>query len=565
MVVHVRIPSHSKVIDANGTTTVYNIYLNGVYHCSSRYSRLAELDSLLRKNINSSPTSSLLAAKTTFLNNAAGANSMSSNVLYVPPNVAASLPSFPPRKFPLIQMSEAELEERRCLLEQYLQFVCSVDEIVSSPLFSRFFISLELDSMAIRGTSERFEIDIDFVNDSSLKVMATADSSPHDVIVRICSEIHLPLELSSFFGLFLQIDGVVVRRLLDCESAYLATNRPGLQNRTAKLLFKRDYYHPKIDELLVHDQTAVNLLFIEAVQEWRQEICQPNEQQKSDLEQMKQSNLRSDFLQTIRAVPYYGAAIFKDCRVTFRKVFTDHCVVRIGNGVVSVSTLQRCSKPTYLFELKRVSCWQVSYVNIDKKLQQQDQRNGHHNGNNGTSSREYDELSFQYRDSSGSCDWVKIYCAQASLMGHCLGRLMEDCLKVRNLLGNGCNNCSSVSQINTNNNPVGSNGNGHVSRSSSISSSASSNYLTNGALDYSTASFAALRNGVNNDGQLVNTSLASALSLSQHNPLHTTASTNGRSYSNGNGHNIWTNGNNGHQQQNRHSVAAADFIGDDDL
>lgn len=62
----------------------YNIHINGVFHCTVRYKQLHNLHEQLKKVFGNE-----------------------------------SLPSFPPKK--LLPLSSSQLEERRILLEKYIQ------------------------------------------------------------------------------------------------------------------------------------------------------------------------------------------------------------------------------------------------------------------------------------------------------------------------------------------------------------------------------------------------------------------------------------------------------------
>jgi sorting nexin-17 len=83
---HFSIPDTSEVEDDSGKFTTYNIYTNGAFHCSVRYSQLLEFSEQVKKEFTSE-----------------------------------GLPPFPKKRIKFLRLTPAEMEERREMLEKYLQ------------------------------------------------------------------------------------------------------------------------------------------------------------------------------------------------------------------------------------------------------------------------------------------------------------------------------------------------------------------------------------------------------------------------------------------------------------
>jgi sorting nexin-17 len=82
---HFSIPDTQELNEGNGSTYIgYNIHINGIFHCTVRYKQLHNLHEQLRKEFGND-----------------------------------NLPPFPPKK--LLPLTGGQLEERRALLEKYIQ------------------------------------------------------------------------------------------------------------------------------------------------------------------------------------------------------------------------------------------------------------------------------------------------------------------------------------------------------------------------------------------------------------------------------------------------------------
>ncbi|XP_068916093.1 sorting nexin-17 isoform X2 [Tenebrio molitor] len=104
---HFSIPDTQELNEGNGSTYIgYNIHINGIFHCTVRYKQLHNLHEQLRKEFGND-----------------------------------NLPPFPPKK--LLPLTGGQLEERRALLEKYIQTVGQDSKLVSSELLVGFLLSAQ--------------------------------------------------------------------------------------------------------------------------------------------------------------------------------------------------------------------------------------------------------------------------------------------------------------------------------------------------------------------------------------------------------------------------------------
>ncbi|XP_049858580.1 sorting nexin-17 isoform X2 [Schistocerca gregaria] len=226
---HFSIPDTEEFTDdGNSTYMGYNIHVNGVFHCSVRYRQLHNLHEQLKKEF--------------------GVN---------------NLPTFPPKK--LLPLSSSQLEERRALLEKYIQAIGQDPRLVNSDLFNGFLLSAQQETSCEK--SQEVNLDVYLMNGYRilLKVLTTERSD--QVLEKVCQQINLPSEYVYYFSLFLikrEDDGdvTVLRKLQDFESPYIS--QKSIQG-VHRLVLRKSYWDPSYDIELMSDKVALNLLYVQTV------------------------------------------------------------------------------------------------------------------------------------------------------------------------------------------------------------------------------------------------------------------------------------------------------------
>ncbi|CAG2060231.1 unnamed protein product, partial [Timema podura] len=114
----------------------YSIHVNGVFHCTVRYRQLLNLHEQLKKEYGSS-----------------------------------NLPSFPPKK--ILPLSPTQLEERRVMLEKYIQTIGQDSQLVSTDILNGFLLSAQQETSCEK--SQQVPLDVYLMNGYkvSLNVLTT--------------------------------------------------------------------------------------------------------------------------------------------------------------------------------------------------------------------------------------------------------------------------------------------------------------------------------------------------------------------------------------------------------
>nr|CAD7603276.1 unnamed protein product [Timema genevievae] len=141
---HFSIPDTEELCDDIGSTFMvaylgYSIHVNGVFHCTVRYRQLLNLHEQLKKEYGSS-----------------------------------NLPSFPPKK--ILPLSPTQLEERRVMLEKYIQTIGQDSQLVSTDILNGFLLSAQQETSCEK--SQQVPLDVYLMNGYkvSLNVLTTERS-----------------------------------------------------------------------------------------------------------------------------------------------------------------------------------------------------------------------------------------------------------------------------------------------------------------------------------------------------------------------------------------------------
>ncbi|CAF4297434.1 unnamed protein product, partial [Rotaria sp. Silwood2] len=114
---HFSIPDTTEVSAKTSSNqqsyTLFNINMNGFHHCSLRYSQLHKFNEELQRLL---------------------------------PTAMANIEQFPPKKF--FSLTSKETEERRILLEHYLQSIGQNKYIITSSYFNEFFFNAQLETFS---------------------------------------------------------------------------------------------------------------------------------------------------------------------------------------------------------------------------------------------------------------------------------------------------------------------------------------------------------------------------------------------------------------------------------
>lgn len=383
---HFSIPETEDFTDDSGSSyTGYHVYINGKFHCTVRYRQLHNLHEQLKKEYG-----------------------------------AAVLPYFPPKKF--LPLSFNQLEERRSLLEKFIQKVGQNPELVSSEIINGFLLSAQVETCAEK--SQECSLDVFLMNGYQITVTVLSTERSHQVLEKVCRQLALPDAYVYYFYLFLIKDEdngniTIVRKLQDFESPYIS--QQSLRG-AHKIVLRKNYWDPAYDLELVRDRVALNLLYVQAVTEvecgWM--LC--NEEARQKLASLQAKGSKKEYMEYVRCLKFYGYMQFLPCVADYPFPGAP-ILVSIGNYELNIrlqtgSTQSANSNRAGVFKVTRMRCWRITTL--------------HDNGENGNKSGPNFELSFEYLVAKDKLMWITISSEQAILMSICLQSMVDELLLKKN-------------------------------------------------------------------------------------------------------------------------------------
>ncbi|XP_064548089.1 sorting nexin-17, partial [Drosophila montana] len=410
---HFSIPdTQEQYADGSGgspTYTVYNIYINGNYHCCLRYKQLHALHEQLRRRCTD-----------------------------------AALPPFPPKR--LLPLSNSQLETRRAALEHYLQIIGQDARIARLSYLQQFLQRAQLETAlaecSVSREDEQQQLQVEVYSGSAagsedggvqLLVNCHVQQNASALLQCVCRMLQLPVELMQFFCLYLmrKVDApdgpssspddppavLLLRRLMDFESPFITR----LHAQPCQLLLRTCYWNARWDAKLLGNSVALNLLYHQTLADVAREwiICTPEMRRQLCSRQMQARPLQ--YLELVRQLPSYGCLQFGAAQVDYPEVDTT-ALVTIGNRELSLRTARGTKIYETKFRVTRMRCWRVSamhntYESRDQPTQLQ--------------------LSFEYLMSKQTLRWITITSQQAMLMSVSLQAMVDELLHIDSSISGG--------------------------------------------------------------------------------------------------------------------------------
>ncbi|XP_057353842.1 sorting nexin-31 isoform X5 [Manis pentadactyla] len=286
------------------------------------------------------------------------------------------LPPFPPKYY--LAMTTSMADQRRDQLEQYLQNVTMDPNMLRSDVFIDF---LKLVQMVVS------------------------------------HKIGLCRELLGYFGLFLiqfcqESKISVMKKLVDFELPYVSLRSSEVEN--CKVGLRKWYMDPSLDSMLMDCRTAVDLIYMQAIQDIEKEWAKPTEMQKQKLEALQKEDNQTKYLELSQAVRHYGYVQLDPCVCDYPEPGCS-VVLSVGDHEINCCvTLPDNQTQDVIFHINRVKCWQVTFLGtlldvdgLQKTL------------------NENLELRFQYSENS-RWQWFVVYTKQAFLLSSCLKKMISE-------------------------------------------------------------------------------------------------------------------------------------------
>ncbi|XP_059528072.1 sorting nexin-31 isoform X8 [Myotis daubentonii] len=252
MKMHFCIPVSQQRPDAlGGRYTLYSVYLDGLLFCRVRYSQLHRWNEQLRRVFGN------------------------------------CLPPFPPKYY--LAMTTSMANERRDQLEHYLQNVTVDPNMLRSDVFVEFLKRVQLDTFSI--TAKKAALDILLPDGRSMEVEILTSDTAERVLEVVSHKIGLCRELLGYFGLFLirfckEGKLSVMKKLADFELPYVSLRSSELEN--CKVGLRKWYLDPSLDSMLMDCRAAVNLIYMQAIQDIQGGWAEPTRAQRQKLEALQE-------------------------------------------------------------------------------------------------------------------------------------------------------------------------------------------------------------------------------------------------------------------------------------
>eukprot|EP01137_Pigoraptor_chileana_P036242 Opistho-2@31464 len=302
--------------------TVYNLHVNGVFHCSTRYSELSEFNEKIR---------------TAF------------------PTVA--LPKFPPKR--MFSLNKEQLEERRSQLEDFFQRVGDIAQIVSSEILKQFLVDAQRNSEEM--PTEDCDLSVFLCDDTEVKVTAKTTDRTEYVMKLFSEKIGLSLGNEVNFGLFISDSpdegGAVVRIVQPFESTYRTMRRAKAGSR---LVVRRSSWNPQIELAMYSDDVAVNILYAQAIRDFNNGWLVPSSDLLEKLKALRKQGKKKEFLMLARELKDYGYFKLEPCMSDFPN--KDSPVV-VSVGPQDIRLRLQDENEEHCFKITRMRCWKLVGLN----------------------------------------------------------------------------------------------------------------------------------------------------------------------------------------------------------
>lgn len=374
---HFSIPDTADILDPKGSSyTVFNIHINGVYHCSVRYRQFNDFYTQLKKEFG-----------------------------------ASILPSFPPKK--LLPLTPSQLDERRFELERFIQQVSQISTIANSPIFNGFLLNAQQESQHER--PEDASLDVYLANGHKITVKIQSTDQTEDVLEAVASHIELSDQFVYYFGLFLVCkdsasDSSIVRKLQDFESPFISL-KSSLGAGTHWIVLRKTYWDSAYDEDLLDDRVSMNLLYVQAENDVDRSWVTVTKEQSNRLASLQQRGSKKEYLRFVRTLKYYGHIIFKPCMTDYPTPDTK-VLIAAGNRELNFRLQLKDGEKEIGFKVTRMRCWRISSGAFEQ------------NGSRYGGSRL--ELAFEYLMAKNKLQWITLFSTQAILMSMCLQGMVDE-------------------------------------------------------------------------------------------------------------------------------------------
>lgn len=378
---HFSIPCTRELKDESGSNyTAFDVHVNGVLHCTVRYSQLFDLNEKLKQEF--------------------GTN---------------HLPVFPPKK--LFAVKGINLEERKKQLEKYVQNLCQDQGITNCETFATFLSRAQQETQLEESSSVNFEVYL--MNGAKMKINIQSTDKTDLVLEHSVAALGLKEELTYYFGLFLvksneEGNFSLVRQLQEFECPYLSLKSVNLSS-FYKIVLRKTYWDQSFDNDVLVQNIGLNLLHVQAESDTKMGWTRCTEEERKRLKDLKGKGSKREFVHFCQTLSRYGYIQLDPCFTDYPKEKTP-VVISIGNYEVVFETKTGDKNRTKThFLVTRIKGWKVSSLVCMEESEKS----------------ETFLLSFEYLVSKGNLQWIRVVTNQAIIMSMSIKSMVDELLRKR--------------------------------------------------------------------------------------------------------------------------------------
>ncbi|KAJ2948115.1 hypothetical protein O0L34_g9913 [Tuta absoluta] len=391
---HFSIPDLQQFHDDNGISyTGYNIYIDGFFHCTARYKQLLSLHEQLQAQ-----------------------------------NPYLKLPSFPPKK---LFLTSAQLEERRILLEKYIQLVGQNPVLAKSDLLITFLFSAQQETHGVR--MHEVDIEISLMNGYRIPLSASSMDSSSTLLDIACNHINLPKELTKYFSLYLfnwscaKGGQPALKKLEEYESPYISQKYVRPED---KIVLRKSYWDPCYDVDLMIDRVSLDLLYLQIIEDLDLGWMTADSQTRDILSSYEAKKQKREYIELARTLRHYsripaGEAIVDSCNLAGVSGNTSRVRVSLQSRELLLTTVnQPIIEQRY--KVTRMRCWRITTLHSVERSQTNGQ------GALLEDSNKNFELSFEYLISKDNLKWITLRTEHATFISVCLQSIVDELMRQKN-------------------------------------------------------------------------------------------------------------------------------------
>ncbi|CAF4795695.1 unnamed protein product [Pieris macdunnoughi] len=388
---HFSIPDLQQFRDDNGLTyTGFNIHIDGFYHCTARFKQMLSLHEQLQ-----------------------------SQYSYF------KLPQFPPKKFFL---TSSQLEERRILLEKYIQLIGQNPVLANSGILMTFLLTAQQESHNVK--VHVVDIEISLMNGYRIPLSVSSTDTSSTVLDIACNYVNLPKDLTKYFSLFLfnwscAKDGQPsFKKLEDFESPYISQKYVRPED---KIVLRKSYWDPCYDMDLVQDRVSIDLLYLQIIEDIDLGWITADSETKVILSSHESKKQKREYIELARSLRHYG-------RIPAGEGLTEALNIGdMGGALINVRVSLACKElsltsvthPSHeqRYKVTRMRCWRITTLHsLDHS----------HNGSLLEEPTKNFELSFEYLISKDNLIWVTLKTENAIFISVCLQSIVDELMRQKN-------------------------------------------------------------------------------------------------------------------------------------